>query len=139
MTETNPTVETPVEGRPEPVEGRPEPVEGPSNPEDLKIITLARSALARSQAPQGASVRDIDGRTYAAGTVALDHLRLSAVKVAIAMAVSSGAQGLEAVAVSGAAPDDDDLAVIADLPGEDVVVWVTDPRGTVIDRIAIDD
>ena len=116
----------------------PEPVEGPTDPEDLKIITLARSALARTQAPQGASIRDTDGRTYAAATVDLDHLKLSAVQVALAMAVSSGAPGLEAVAVSGAGPSDDDLAVIADLPGRDVVVWVTDPRGTVTGRIAVD-
>ncbi|QGN31778.1 cytidine deaminase [Microlunatus sp. Gsoil 973] len=109
----------------------------PTDPEDLKIITLARSAMARTQSVQGASVRDTDGRTYAAATVDLDHLKLSAVQVAVAMAVSSGAPGLEAVAVSGAAPTADDLAVVSDLRGSGVVVWVTDTQGTVTDRVAL--
>ena len=41
----------------------------PTDPEDLKIITLARSARARTRPPQGACVRDTDGRTYAATSV----------------------------------------------------------------------
>ena len=39
--------------------------------EDLKLITLARSARARNGAPEGAAVRDGDGRTYVATTVSL--------------------------------------------------------------------
>ncbi|SDT24386.1 cytidine deaminase [Microlunatus soli] len=112
-----------------------EPVEGPSDPEDTKIITLARSALARTQASQGACLRDTDGRTYAGAAIDLDHLNLSAVEVVVAMAVSSGAAGVEAVAVSGARPSDHSLAVIGDLSGKDVVVWVTDAAGTVEQRI----
>ena len=108
------------------------PVEGPTDPEDTKILTLARSALARTGAGQGACVRDTDGRTYAAAAVALPHLQLSAVAVAVAMAVSSGAPGLEAVAVAGdAGPTAEDLAVVGDLPGTTVAVWHVDPRGTV--------
>ena len=114
------------------------PVELPSNPEDGKIITLARSARARTQASQGACVRDTDGRTYAATSVQLEHLRLSAIALAVAMAVSSGAAGLEAVALSAdAAPSPKDLAVVRDLPGNDVVVWWTDARGTVQSKIAV--
>ena len=33
------------------------------DPEDAKLITLARSARARNGAAQGAAVRDTDGRT----------------------------------------------------------------------------
>ncbi|WP_168207452.1 cytidine deaminase [Microlunatus elymi] len=120
----------------------PEPLERPSEPEDLKIITLARSALARSanaQSGQGACLRDTDGRTYAGTRVDLDHLKLSAIQVVVAMAVSSGALGVEAVAVAGTGPSEDDLALIADLPGEQVTVWLTDGQGTVQDRIDIDD
>ena len=76
----------------------------PDDPEDQKLITLARAALARTAAAQGACVRDTDGRAYAAAGVHLNHLKLSAVAVAVAMAVSSGATGLEAVAVVGAPP-----------------------------------
>src|SRR5437763_11968257 len=82
--------------------------------EDLKIITLARAARARVAAAEGAAVRDETGRTYAASAVALPSLRLSALRLAVAMAVSSGADTLEAAAlVSDAdAPDPQDLAVV---------------------------
>ena len=59
--------------------------------EDLKIITLARSSRARVAASEGAAVRDETGRTYTAAAVALPSLRLSALRLAVAMAVSSGA------------------------------------------------
>ena len=78
------------------------------DPEDAKLITLARSARARNGAAQGAAVRDTDGRTYVATTVALPSMHLSALQVAVAMAVSSGAPGLEAAAVLGADTSDDD-------------------------------
>lgn len=57
-------------------------------PEDRKIVTLARSVRARNGVPEGAAVRDETGRTYAAGTVALDSLKLSALQTAVAMAVA---------------------------------------------------
>jgi hypothetical protein len=110
----------------------------PTDPEDAKIITLARAALARTGAAEGACVRDTDGRTYAAAAVRLPHLQLSAVAVAVAMAVSSGAEGLEAAALAGAGePAQDDLAVLADLPGTDVVLWHVDPRGAVRGRLDV--
>jgi hypothetical protein len=74
--------------------------------EDAKLVTLARSARARTGAAQGAAVRDGDGRTYVAATVALPSLQLTALQVAVAMAVSSGAPGLEAAVVLGADPAD---------------------------------
>ena len=67
--------------------------------EDAKLVTLARSARGRTGAPEGAAVRDTDGRTYLAATVALPSLRLSALQAAVAAAVSSGVTGLEAAAV----------------------------------------
>ena len=48
------------------------------HPEDAKLVTLARSARGRTGAPEGAAVRDTDGRTYVAATVDLPSLRLSA-------------------------------------------------------------
>jgi hypothetical protein len=77
------------------------------DPEDAKLVTLARSARARTRAPQGAAVRDSDGRTYVAATVSLPSLSVSALQVAVAMAVSSGAAGLEAAVVLGDEPADD--------------------------------
>lgn len=111
----------------------------PTDPEDVKIITLARAALARTSADQGACLRDTDGRTYAAATVQLEHLQLSAIQVAVAMAVSSGAQGVEAVAVAGGEePSADDVHAIGDLAASTaeseaggVRIWRTDADGVV--------
>ena len=110
----------------------------PTDPEDRKILTLARAARARTAAAEGASVRDTDGRTYAATSVALPSLQLSAVQVAVAMAVSSGAPGLEAVAVAGAeALAEADRAVITDLGGAGVVVWLADAAGALHERVEL--
>lgn len=76
------------------------------DPEDAKLVTLARSARARTGAAQGAAVRDADGRTYVAASVDLPSLALSALQVAVAMAVSSGAPGLEAAVVLGGESSD---------------------------------
>jgi hypothetical protein len=69
------------------------------DPEDAKLVTLARSSRARTGAAEGAAVRDDMGRTYAAVTVSLPSLELTALQAAVAAAVSSGAQQLEAAAV----------------------------------------
>ena len=108
----------------------------PLAPEDAKLVTLARSARARTRAAEGAAVRDLDGRTYAAATVALPSLQLSAVAVAVAMAVSSGAQGLEAVVVLGdEAVRDSDLSVVRDLAGGGVPLLRADARGEPVDHL----
>lgn len=98
--------------------------------EDQKIITLARSARARTGAAEGAAVRDETGRTYAAATVELPSLRLSALRLAVAMAVSSGATSLEAAALisEAGAPDPADLAAVADL-GPRAPVFHAGPDG----------
>jgi hypothetical protein len=100
------------------------------SPEDQKLVTLARATMARTGSPEGAAVRDLDGRTYAAASVELDHLRLSALDVCVAMAVSSGARGLEAVVRLGG-DGDPDLGAVHDLAGHDVVVLVGDARGQI--------
>jgi hypothetical protein len=106
--------------------------EAQPGPEDLKIINLARSAKARVTAAEGAAVRDETGRTYAAAAVALPSLRLSALHLAVAMAVSSGAACLEAAALvtDGSGPDPADLAVLRDV-GPDAVVFHAAPDGTI--------
>lgn len=101
------------------------------DPEDKKIITLARSARARNGVPEGAAVRDETGRTYVAGTVALESLRLSAVQTAVAMAVASGAKSLEAAAVVSEAeqPAEADLAAVRDLGGAGTPLLLAGPDG----------
>jgi hypothetical protein len=105
-----------------------------TDPEDLKLVTLARSARARTRAEEGACVRDRDGRTYAGASVALPSLRLSAVQVAVAMAATSAARGLEAVVVLGESGDvaDTDLAAVRDLAGAAVPVHVVGADGNLV-------
>jgi len=104
----------------------------PTDPEDLKLITLARAALGRTAASQAACVRDTEGRAYAGASVHLQHLKLSAVAVAVAMAVSSGADGLEAVAmVGGEEPSAADLEIVSDLAIAGAAIWWADTGGTV--------
>jgi hypothetical protein len=102
------------------------------DPEDAKIVTLARAALARTGALEGAAVRDTDGRTYTGVTVSLPSLALTALQAAVAAAVVSGATGLEAAAVvSGSgAVDPASLAAVRDL-GPTAPVLVADQRGDV--------
>jgi hypothetical protein len=107
------------------------------DPEDAKIITLARAARARNGAPEGAAVRDEAGRTYVATTVALPSLSLSAVQVAVAMAVASGAAGLEAAAVvTGAAePAAVDVAAVRDLGGSATPILLAGLDGSLRARL----
>lgn len=102
--------------------------------DDKKLVTLARATRARVGATEGAALRDTDGRTYAAATVELASLSLTAVQSAIAMAVASGCSGLEAVVVLGEGEQvaEGDLAVVRDLAGAGVPVHRVDARGSVL-------
>jgi hypothetical protein len=105
--------------------------------EDVKIITLARSARVRVGSTEGAAVRDEAGRTYAAASVSLPSLRLSALALAVAMAASSGAGSLEAAALvsDGTAPDPADVAAVRDI-GKRAVIIHAAPDGTVLSTLA---
>jgi cytidine deaminase len=107
------------------------------DPEDAKLATLARAARARANAAEGAAVRDRDGRTYAAASVDLPSLSLTAVQAAVAMAVSSGVGGLEAAVVVtdalGVAEQDADL--VRDLAGVGVPIYRADASGDVLDSV----
>jgi hypothetical protein len=109
----------------------------PLDPEDAKILTLARVAQQRAYAPytgvvEGAAVRDTDGRTYAAGTVenADPRLTTSAVRAALAAAVSSGARTFEAVAIVTEHPVlcSDDVAIVAEFGSTPVLLAGPDGR-----------
>lgn len=101
--------------------------------EDAKLVTLARAARARIAAAEGAAVRDGDGRTYAAASVALPSLALTALQLATANAVAAGARTLEAAAVvtEASTVDDASLAAVRDLAGH-APVHLAAPDGTVL-------
>jgi hypothetical protein len=99
--------------------------------EDRKLVTLARATVARTGGSEGAAVRDLDGRTYAAAAVTLDSLRVSALEVCVAMAISSGSRGLEA-AVRLGGDGEPDLRAVHEFAGADVVVHLGDTRGQLV-------
>ena len=109
-----------------------------SDPDDRKLVTLARATQARTAAAEGAALRDADGRTYAAATVDLPSLRVSAIGVAVAMAVASGSRGVEAVVVLTAATavSGTDLAVVRDFAGAGVPLHRADLRGDVAETVS---
>jgi cytidine deaminase len=104
--------------------------------EDAKLVTLARAARARINAIEGAAVRDGDGRTYAAASVALPSLSLSALQIAVANAVAAGAGRLEAAAIVSEAStmDDAGLAAVRDLAAE-APVHLAAPNGELVGTI----
>ncbi|SNQ46906.1 Cytidine deaminase [Frankia canadensis] len=112
--------------------------------EDAKLLVLARSARLRAYVPdgrraEGAALRDTDGRTYAAATVGLPRaeLAISALRAAVAAAVSSGARRFEAAAVvtEGDGIDADDLATLAEF-GTGIPVLLAGTDGTARARTA---
>ena len=98
--------------------------------EDRKLVVLARGALARAGVGQGAAVRDGDGRTYAGAPVAARTLQLTALQVAVATALSSGASAFEAAVLVGGDADDPGVATLHEY-GQAAVI-VTDLSGTPI-------
>lgn len=107
-----------------------------ANPEDQKLVVLAKATRARTGAAQGAALRDLDGRTYAAATVDLPSLKISALGVCIAMAVASGAKGAEAVVVLGdSEPDGADLDALREFAGAGVPAYLGAPNGTVSENL----
>jgi hypothetical protein len=104
--------------------------------EDAKLVTLARHSRTRVGAAEGAAVRDQDGRTYAAASVNLPHLTLSALQLAVAQAASSGATSIEAAAVvtESAELEGAGLAAVRDL-ATDAPVHVAGTTGSLVGTV----
>ena len=92
------------------------------DPEDAKLVTLARAAYGRAYVTTlpaaGAAVRDDMGRTYAAASVEVAGVAVTALQLAVASAVSSGARAFEAgvVVSDGDVVDPAPLRAFGDVP-----------------------
>jgi cytidine deaminase len=110
-----------------------------TDPEDAKLVILARAARLRAHVPhsgfaEGAAVRDGDGRTYSAATVENNDpgLTTTALRGAVSAAASSGARVIESAAVvTEGLVSAADLAVLREF-GVGVPVHVAGPDGTVL-------
>lgn len=105
--------------------------------EDAKLVVLARGARGRIGAVEGAAVRDQDGRTYAAASVSLPSLALTALQLAVGSAAAAGCTRLEAAAVVTEASTLDGAghAAVRDLAA-DAPIHVAAPDGTVLGTVA---
>ena len=99
-------------------------------------MALGRASRARVGAIEGAAVRDADGRTYAGATVELRAMPLSALQVAVALAVSAGAAELAAAAVvtEASTVDSAGYAAFREL-GPGAPVHLAAPDGTLLDTV----
>lgn len=100
--------------------------------EDNKLLVLARGALGRTGGSAGAAIRDTDGRTYAAGEVALQALKLTALQSAVAAAISSGAESFEAAVVIGGKFADAGVAAVREVAAGAKIIFA-DASGAVFD------
>ena len=101
--------------------------------EDAKLLTLARGARGRISAPQGAAIRDEMGRTYSAAAVDNGTVVISALDLAVAQAISSGARGAEAAVVVGA--EGVSIDGFRSLAGLGVPVYLCTSAGAVTDTV----
>lgn len=101
-----------------------------TNSEDMKLLTLAKSSLQRNSAIQSAALRDGTGRTHVGNSITLTSLKLDALEVALAMAISSGADQIEAGVVVGVSPSANALRSIREISPK-ALVWYAQNDGSI--------
>lgn len=106
--------------------------------EDAKLITLARGARERIQAPTGVAVRDDMGRTYAAADAVMPSVTVPALTLVLGQAWISGGRHLEAVVIvlvdTESNPDIDFVFDMA-RDGTEIIRCAAD--GTVLDSTTV--
>lgn len=101
-----------------------------TNSEDAKLLTLAKSSLQRNAALQSAALRDSTGRTHVGNSVNFDSLQLDALQVALAMALSSGGNQIEAAVVVGAHVSDQAVANVREISAQ-ALIWYVHEDGSI--------
>jgi hypothetical protein len=83
-----------------------------SNPEDIKLLTLAIATKARSGAKSAAALRDTTGRTYVGIPVTAGEFSVDALLAVLIVAKASQITGIEAVVVVGEIPTAGSISII---------------------------
>jgi len=100
-----------------------------TNSEDIKLLTLAKSSLQRNSATQSAALRDGTGRTHVGNSITLTSLKLDALEVALAMAISSGADQIEAAVLVGVSPSANAVLSVREISPH-ALVWYAQDDGS---------
>ena len=87
-----------------------------NNPEDLKLLTLAKATMARSNSKSAAALRDNTGRTYVAIPVKSGDFEVDSLIAVLVVAKASSINGIEAIVVCGQEPA---LASVSVIKSED--------------------
>ncbi|MFZ4064003.1 MAG: hypothetical protein ACOYK0_03410 [Candidatus Nanopelagicaceae bacterium] len=72
-----------------------------NNPEDLKLLTLAKATMVRSNARSAAALRDNTGRTYVAIPVKSGNFEIDSLLSVLVVAKASQITGIEAIVIAG--------------------------------------
>jgi hypothetical protein len=83
-----------------------------NNPEDLKLLTLAKATMARSNSSSAAALRDNTGRTYVAIPVKRGEFEVDSLLAVLVVAKASSISGIEAIVVCGLEPAPSSISVI---------------------------
>ena len=83
-----------------------------NNPEDLKLVTLAKATMARSNSKSAAALRDNTGRTYVAVPVKSGDFEIDSLLAVLVVAKASGITGIEAIVIAGAGAAASSIAII---------------------------
>ena len=83
-----------------------------NNPEDLKLLTLAKATMARSNSSSAAALRDNTGRTYVAIPVKSGEFDVDSLLAVLVVAKASSISGIEAIVVCGLEPAPSSISVI---------------------------
>ena len=83
-----------------------------NNPEDLKLLTLAKATMARSNSSSAAALRDNTGLTYVAIPVKSGEFEVDSLLAVLVVAKASSISGIEAIVVCGLEPAPSSISVI---------------------------
>ena len=93
-----------------------------NNPEDDKLVILAKNTLARSAAASAAALRDSTGLTYVAISVKSPGLSLDAFEAVLTVALASGITGIESVIAVGEKPSN--IEAIKGVSGDATIFYI---------------